>query len=212
MGLTEIQILELKKPLSPSKVKSRKQGEILVDYVQSWQVIDEMNRIFDFQWSRETVYCREVARYSAEIGKYKKDGWKVCYEAKVRVEVAGMAKEGTGHGTGSMQDLCDCIESAAKEAESDAMKRALMQLGYTFGLALYDKTKENVKEVSKPVLQPLHERLKIKVNSIKTITELEEWKNNQAVKDACDKLYTDNKEFSTIVEDAIKSKLEELQK
>ncbi|MDM7954732.1 MAG: Rad52/Rad22 family DNA repair protein [Cyanobium sp. CZS 25K] len=30
-------------------------------------------------------------------------------------------------------------ESALKEAETDAMKRALMTFGHPFGLALYDK-------------------------------------------------------------------------
>jgi len=36
------------------------------------------------------------------------------------------------------------IESAAKEAETDAMKRALMTFGNPFGLALYDKSKAHV--------------------------------------------------------------------
>ena len=38
----------------------------------------------------------------------------------------------------------DANESAAKEAEPDAMKRALMTFGDPFGLALYDKDKANV--------------------------------------------------------------------
>ena len=35
-------------------------------------------------------------------------------------------------------------ESAIKEAETDAMKRALMTFGNQFGLALYDKDQKNV--------------------------------------------------------------------
>src|SRR3546814_5327148 len=35
-------------------------------------------------------------------------------------------------------------ESAIKESETDAMKRALMTFGNQFGLALYDKTRANV--------------------------------------------------------------------
>ncbi len=35
-------------------------------------------------------------------------------------------------------------ESALKEAETDAMKRAFMTFGNPFGLALYDKTQANV--------------------------------------------------------------------
>lgn len=56
----------------------------------------------------------------------------------------GISREGTGHGSGQQADLYDAIESAAKEAESDAMKRAMMTFGNPFGLALYDKTQENV--------------------------------------------------------------------
>jgi hypothetical protein len=40
--------------------------------------------------------------------------------------------------------LGEALESAAKEAETDAMKRALMTFGNPFGLALYDKTQANV--------------------------------------------------------------------
>src|SRR3546814_21006699 len=35
-------------------------------------------------------------------------------------------------------------ESAKKESETDAMKRALMTFGNQFGFALYDKTRANV--------------------------------------------------------------------
>jgi hypothetical protein len=35
-------------------------------------------------------------------------------------------------------------ESAVKEAVTDALKRALRSFGNPFGLALYDKTRENV--------------------------------------------------------------------
>jgi len=38
----------------------------------------------------------------------------------------------------------DVIESAVKEAETDALKRALRSYGNTFGLALYDKSQSNV--------------------------------------------------------------------
>lgn len=145
--LTSQHIAELQKPLDKTRVKSRKQGWGSVDYVEAWQTIDEANRIFNFAWSRETIYCKEVCRYEVTIGKENKPGWKVGYEAKVRIEVAGLVKEGTGYGCGTMTDLFDCIESAGKEAESDAMKRAFIMLGYSFGLALYDKERQHVEDV-----------------------------------------------------------------
>ena len=53
---------------------------------------------------------------------------------------------GTGFGNGFDQDPGKAHESAVKEAESDAMKRAAMTLGYRFGLALYDKSQAHVQQ------------------------------------------------------------------
>jgi DNA repair and recombination protein RAD52 len=64
--------------------------------------------------------------------------------ARVRVTALGVVRDGTGYGSGAMPDLGDAIESAMKEAETDAMKRALMTFGNPFGLALYDKDQANV--------------------------------------------------------------------
>lgn len=138
---------ELKKKLDPKHVKTRKKGNTDLSYIEAWHVIDEANNIFGFDgWKRETVYNREVCRYDYEVGKgqYASMGHKVGYEAKVLVTVDGVTREGTGHGSGIAKDLFDAIEGAAKEAESDAMKRAFMTFGYRFGLALYDKEQKNV--------------------------------------------------------------------
>jgi DNA repair and recombination protein RAD52 len=138
---------ELNKKLDPKHIKSRSKGGTNLSYVEGWHTIAEANRIFDFDgWKRETIYCREVCRYDYKVGKgqYEKDGFKVGYEAKVKITVGEAEREGTGHGSGIASDLYDAIEMAAKEAETDAMKRALMTFGNPFGLALYDKYKTNV--------------------------------------------------------------------
>jgi recombination DNA repair RAD52 pathway protein len=76
----------------------------------------------------------------------------VTYIAKVRVIVNGIVKEGigSGHGRGKNVPEGDKHESAVKEAESDARKRALMQFGDQFGLSLYDKEK-NWQKTQPPV-------------------------------------------------------------
>lgn len=131
--------------LDRKHVKSRNQAGRGVSYIEGWHAIAEANRIFGFDgWSRETVYCREVSRVEREIGDRKTPGWKVGYEAMVRIRAGDQCREGTGHGSGIATDLFDAIESAAKEAETDAMKRALMTFGNPFGLALYDKKQEHV--------------------------------------------------------------------
>ena len=145
MTFTEEQIALLGAPLSSANVKTRRQAGRTLSYLEGWVAIAEANRIFGFgEWKRETVYCKEVCRYEVTIGTANKPGWKVGYEAMVRVTMGAVVREGTGHGNGTMTDLFDCIESAAKEAETDAMKRAMMTLGNAFGLALYDKEQRNV--------------------------------------------------------------------
>lgn len=145
MGFDTKQIAELNKPLNANYVAQRKQGGSQVSYIEGWHAIAEANRIFGFDgWSRETVYAKEVCRYDYN-GKHK-----VGYEAKVRVTVGGIVREGTGTGSGIASDLYDAIEGANKEAETDAMKRALMTFGNQFGLALYDKEKRNVAQEPSP--------------------------------------------------------------
>jgi hypothetical protein len=66
----------------------------------------------------------------------------------VTVQNAGaqgwLIREGTGAGHGIDVDLGLAHESAIKEAETDAMKRALVTFGNPFGLALYDKQQRQV--------------------------------------------------------------------
>jgi hypothetical protein len=57
-------------------------------------------------------------------------------------------REGSGAGHGIDVDLGQAHESALKEAETDAMKRALMTFGNPFGLALYDKQQREVSSSS----------------------------------------------------------------
>lgn len=148
MSFTEQMNAELAKPLNPKHVKPPAPGKY-GEYIEGWRVIDEANRIFGFDgWTRETVEMVELSRELVELqgknGPYKQ--WRVSYMAKVRVTACGVVREGTGCGSGSgkPEALGDTIESAIKEAETDAMKRALMTFGNPFGLALYDKTKANV--------------------------------------------------------------------
>lgn len=139
---TPEQIKELNAPLVRSHVKKNPRG---YDYVEGWHAIAEANRIFGFDgWTRETIELRCVAERERKIGRDQKPGWGVSYVAKVRVTVHGVVREGYGAGHGIDVDLGLAHESAIKEAETDAMKRALMTFGNPFGLALYDKEQANV--------------------------------------------------------------------
>ncbi len=142
----EKQIEQLSAKLDKSHVKERTQAGRKLSYVEGWHAIAEANRIFGFDaWTRETLDLRMVAERERQVGQGT--GFGVTYIAKVRVIVDGVAREGIGAGHGIDRDLGLAHESAVKEAETDAMKRALMTFGNPFGLALYDKTQENVESV-----------------------------------------------------------------
>lgn len=142
-------IESLNDTLDKANVSSRSKGGTNLSYIEGWWAISEANRIFGFDgWDRVTEYCREVSR--TEYDKNGKPMHKVGYEAKVKIVVNHEGKlivrDGTGHGSQNSSDLFDAIEGAAKEAETDAMKRALMTFGNPLGLALYDKQQRFVED------------------------------------------------------------------
>jgi DNA recombination protein Rad52 len=132
-------------PLQKAHVKSRQGGGgRSLSYIEGWHAIAEANRIFGFDgWASETVSMECVGN----------DGGTVSYVAKVRVTVDGVTREGWGAGHGRGGSAGDRHESAVKEAETDARKRALMTFGNQFGLALYDKDQTNVEGASLPAQQ-----------------------------------------------------------
>jgi DNA recombination protein Rad52 len=139
MGFVDKQVRTLSSKLSPRHIKSRRasNGQTLF-YVEGWHVIAEANRIFGFDaWDRQTLSSECVWQGSAPQRQHA-----CSYVARVRVTVrAGDAvvcreASGSGHGVGATPGAAH--ESAIKEAETDAMKRALITFGNPFGLALYD--------------------------------------------------------------------------
>lgn len=140
MPFNDKQVKDLQAPLSAAHVKERTQAGRQLSYIEAWHAIAEANRIFGFDaWNRETVTLQQLGEPREVDGK-----WRVGYMAKVRVTVGDVVREGCGFGSGIDKDQHQAHESALKEAESDAMKRALMTFGNPFGLALYDKTQANV--------------------------------------------------------------------
>jgi hypothetical protein len=162
-GFRPEQIAALSAPLDRARISSREQGRGRVNYLQGWVLIEEANRIFGFDgWQRQTLSCQCVTQAQRLIGsksegRPQKEGWGVTYIARVRITVlAGerglLIREGTGAGHGIDVDLGLAHESAIKEAETDAMKRALVTFGNPFGLALYDRSQRQVSGA--PAQQP----------------------------------------------------------
>lgn len=182
MSFTTEQKRMLADVLDKTAVKSREQSGRKLSYIEGWHVIAEANRIFGFDaWTSETVDIRLVAEGPRKIGKppNQRDGHGVSYVARVRVAVGDVVREGVGAGHGIDADLGLAHESAIKEAETDARKRALMTFGNPFGLALYDKAQANV---GTPEAEPTDSErktvdlLKGAINFAKTPDDLAEWK------------------------------------
>ena len=183
---------ELKKPLDPRHVASRSQGGGQVSYIEGWHAIAEANRIFGFDgWDRETVEIIQLG----EPYQNKNGNNVVNYRAKVRIKTTAescgvVVREGCGFGQGIDRDLGQAHESALKEAETDAMKRALMTFGNPFGLALYDKSRANVQapppelinDVQREELMLMMERLNFPASRFLEVSKIDDLRKLPAAK------------------------------
>lgn len=133
----------LVKELDVNRVKSRSKGNINLSYLEGFDVIDMANKIFGYgNWSYS---ISNLSHVSQEINQ--KENVVICYKALVSLCVYNIehtnhiSREDVGFGTGIAKTLADAHESAAKEAVTDSLKRALRSFGNQFGNSLYDKSK-----------------------------------------------------------------------
>jgi DNA recombination protein Rad52 len=148
MSFRDDQVSALRAKLNAKAVQTRVVNGFNLSFVEGWYTIEEANRIFGFDgWDRETVS-------SESIWQGNNHGVHTCsYTARVRIKVhAGdreVIREGSGYGTGTGNTPGEAHEKALKEAETDAMKRALSTFGNRFGLCLYDKSQKGVAKPKK---------------------------------------------------------------
>lgn len=142
---TDEQKKALGAPLDPKHIKPPPKGKF-GSYVDGFHIVTEANRIFGHDgWSYAITKIDLCSRVEATDSKGAPQV-RVGYFCTVRAEAGGVAREGAAVGTGMAkpENEADAHESAVKEAETDALKRALRSFGHTFGLALYDKSDTNV--------------------------------------------------------------------
>jgi DNA repair and recombination protein RAD52 len=194
MTFTTDQIALLKAPLDRSHVKQRAQAGRQLSYIEGWHAIAEANRIFGFaEWARELRDIRQLGEPREGDGK-----WRVAYMATVRITVAveggAVVRDGTGYGSGIDRDLGSAHESALKEAETDAMKRALMTFGNPFGLALYDKEQREVADTLAKPAAPAVDRILTMIGRASDAIELGKWMASAKVLDAMAPMLADDLE------------------
>lgn len=140
------QIQALGYDIDSSRVKQRSKGNITLSYIEGHDILDTANRIFGYgNWSYNVTSLEQV---SSELNQNQNQV--ICYKAVVNVTVYDMthsksvSREDVGFGTGIAKTLADAHEGGAKEAVTDAVKRALRSFGKQYGLSLYGSSKANI--------------------------------------------------------------------
>lgn len=139
-------IAALQEPLNPAVVKKKRgAGGRELDYIETSYAIRRANELFGFfSWGHEILDLRLVGE-DRVVGRDGKERWEVGYLCHVRITVrtsdAGCPiahHDGEGFGSNISVSRIEAHGTAAKAAESDAIKRALRCFGDQFGLSLYD--------------------------------------------------------------------------
>ena len=127
------------------------------DYIPIHVAITQANRIFGHgNWSTEIIKHEPMRNAAGEFIGY------VCI-ARVKIPKLDVQYEGIGvqplsTRQGKIEDTAGSHDTAAKGAESDAIKRALRYLGDTFGNSLYEKEDERL-PVARMAVSTLQRRL-----------------------------------------------------
>ena len=147
----------LNQELDSSRIKTREKGNISIFYIEGYQVIETANKVFGFgNWSYSISKLEHVSQEQNQ-----NQNQVICYKAIVKVLIHSenhtldVSREDVGFGTGVAKTQADAHEGAAKEAVTDALKRAMRSFGNQFGNSLYDKsrlirTNEQANNESKP--------------------------------------------------------------
>lgn len=140
MPFTPQQIDALMRPLKEQRVSRRKQGGQNLSYLEAWDVKAHLTRIFGFGGWDSSVH--DIVLVSCE--QNDKGNYDASYQASVTLTI----RDPKGHyvcefteaavGSASLPRKGEALDMAIKTAESDALKRAAINLGTQFGLSLYN--------------------------------------------------------------------------
>lgn len=124
----------LLKGINGERIAQRKGGGgRSLSYLEAWDVKAHMNRIFGFlNWSSD-VSIAELAYEENSDGR-----WNVAYKVILTLKVNGASYTEAAVGSSTLPSRGEAHDMAIKTAESDAFKRAAINLGDQFGLSLYN--------------------------------------------------------------------------
>ena len=129
----------LSRPLSSADVKSRKQGNFSLSYIETWRAIEVANECFGYGgWSHGVKEIKQA--WAGEVQGKKGTRFEVHAICIGWLRVGDVLIEDVGYGSGmSYGNEGEPNELAYKEAVSDCLKRCLRCFGDRFGNCLYNK-------------------------------------------------------------------------
>jgi len=148
---SENQLKVLSYNLDESRVKTIDKAGMSFKYLETYDIINVANTIFNYMWDYTITRLEEVARETNQNGNHV-----ITYSAIVQVKLYDsqrnfITREDTGVGTGTARTVGDAIDNASKSAVSDSLKRSLRSLGAQFGNNLYSKTPDTSHTQQQPV-------------------------------------------------------------
>lgn len=162
----------LNQELDICRIKTRDKGNISLSYIEGHDVIETANKVFGFgNWSYSISKLEQVSQEQNQNQNHV-----ICYKAIVQVLVHSenhtqeVRREDVGFGTGVAKTLADANEGAAKEAVTDALKRAMRSFGNQFGNSLYDKTKNHQANNESTPLKPQQTNYKQSSPTVTNVT------------------------------------------
>jgi len=126
---------QLLKPLNERRVAQRTQAGRQFSYLEAWDVKAHLIRIFGFGgWSWD-VLSTDLMFEDLKDGK-----WNVGYKVlgRLRLESLYCSYTEAAVGSATLPQRGEAHDMAIKTGESDALKRAAINLGTQFGLSLYN--------------------------------------------------------------------------
>lgn len=138
MSVTKEQYDQLLKPINPTRVGKDGKG---FSHLEAWDVRAHLNRVFGFLgWSAELIALEQI--FESETQRDGKSRWTVAYRATVKLTVhanwsLATYTEAAAGDSQNNPSRADAHDMAIKTAESQAFKRAAVNLGDQFGLSLY---------------------------------------------------------------------------
>jgi len=154
LALTPMQLRQLLAPLNQNRVAKRGQGARQLSYLEAWDVKAMLIRIFGFGGFSSDVIKTEilsidevVAFRDKKTGEPEKHPWgdnkmhkvvTAMVTLRLTLHASGATYTESAVASQKGPDIGEVADFAVKTAESDALKRAAINLGSQFGLGLYN--------------------------------------------------------------------------